>query len=199
MRTSRPIFRKVQGTMSAEIVEDKGTPEAPAPNKKKKLIIIGAATVAALTLGGGGAAFFMGGKSATKAEKGHTEEAAAEESSGEGEAKGKEGEGGHGEGKGKFVDVPTVSVNLRSPDGSAKFLKLHLMLVPGPKTTDAALKEKLPVVLDAYQPFLRELRPEDLGGSAAVFRLKEELMVRATQALGPGMIKEVLIQDLIQQ
>lgn len=198
MRTSRPIFRKVQGTMSAEIVEDKGTPEAPAPNKKKKLIIIGAATVAALTLGGGGAAFFMGGKSATKAEKGHTEEAAAEESSGEGEAKGKEG-GKEGEGKGKFVDVPTVSVNLRSPDGSAKFLKLHLMLVPGPKTTDAALKEKLPVVLDAYQPFLRELRPEDLGGSAAVFRLKEELMVRATQALGPGMIKEVLIQDLIQQ
>lgn len=183
--------------MSAEIVEDKGTPEAPAPNKKKKLIIIGAATVAALTLGGGGAAFFMGGKSATKAEKSHGEEAAAEESSGEGEAKAEGGK--EGEGKGKFVDVPTVSVNLRSPDGSAKFLKLHLMLVPGPKTTDAALKEKLPVVLDAYQPFLRELRPEDLGGSAAVFRLKEELMVRATRALGPGMIKEVLIQDLIQQ
>jgi len=184
--------------MSAEIVEDKGTPEAKAPNKKKKLIIIGAATAAALTLGGGGAAFFMGGKSATKAEKGHAEDAAAEDSSSEGEAKGGEG-GKEGEGKGKFVDVPTVSVNLRSPDGSAKFLKLHLMLVPGPKTTDTALKEKLPVVLDAYQPFLRELRPEDLGGSAAVFRLKEELMVRATQALGPGMIKEVLIQDLIQQ
>lgn len=184
--------------MSAEIVEDKGTPDAPAPNKKKKLIIIGAATAAALTLGGGGAAFLMGGKSTAKTEA-HGEEAAAEEGHGEGEAKA-EGEGGkEGEGKGKFVDVPTVSVNLRSPDGSAKFLKLHLMLVPGPKTTDAALKEKLPMVLDAYQPFLRELRPEDLGGSAAVFRLKEELMVRATRVLGPGMIKEVLIQDLIQQ
>ncbi|WP_010544747.1 flagellar basal body-associated FliL family protein [Sphingomonas elodea] len=185
--------------MSAEIVEDKGTPEAPAPNKKKKLIIIGAATAAALTLGGGGAAFFMGGKSTAKTET-HGEEAAAEEGHGEGEAKA-EGEAGHGEGegKGKFVDVPTVSVNLRSPDGSARFLKLHLMLVPGPKTTDAALKEQLPVVLDAYQPFLRELRPEDLGGSAAVFRLKEELMVRATRVLGPGMVKEVLIQDLIQQ
>jgi flagellar protein FliL len=170
--------------MSAEIVEDKSAQEAPAPNKKKKkLIIIGAATVAALTLGGGGAAFFVGGKSATKAEAAHGEEASADE--------------GHGEGK--FVDVPTVSVNLRSPDGSARFLKLHLMLVPGPKTTETALKDKLPIVLDAYQPFLRELRPEDLGGSAAVFRLKEELMVRATRVLGPGMVKEVLIQDLIQQ
>lgn len=182
--------------MSAEIVEDKSAQVAPAPNKKKKLIIIGAATVAALTLGGGGAAFFMGGKSATKAEAAHGEEAAADAGHGEGDAKDEKG----GEGKeAKFVDVPTISVNLRSPDGSARFLKLHLMLVPGPKTTDTALKEKLPVVLDAYQPFLRELRPEDLGGSAAVFRLKEELMVRATQALGPGMIKEVLIQDLIQQ
>lgn len=188
--------------MSAEIVEDKGTPDAPAPNKKKKLIIIGAATAAALALGGGGAAFFLGGKSTAKTEAHGEETAAADEGHGEGEAKNEGeggGEGGHGGGEGKFVDVPTVSVNLRSPDGSAKFLKLHLMLVPGPKTTDAALKEKLPMVLDAYQPFLRELRPEDLGGSAAVFRLKEELMVRATRVLGPGMVKEVLIQDLIQQ
>jgi flagellar FliL protein len=182
--------------MSAEIVEDKSAQDTPAPNKKKKLIIIGAATVAALTLGGGGAAFFMGGKSATKAEAAHGEEAAADAGHGEGDAKDEKG----GEGKeAKFVDVPTISVNLRSPDGSARFLKLHLMLVPGPKTTDTALKDKLPVVLDAYQPFLRELRPEDLGGSAAVFRLKEELMVRATRVLGPGMVKEVLIQDLIQQ
>lgn len=186
--------------MSAEIVEDKSAQEAPAPNKKKKkLIIIGAATAAALTLGGGGAAFFMGGKSTAKTEAHGEEAAAADEAHGEGEAA-KEGEGGkEGEGKGKFVDVPTVSVNLRSPDGAPRFLKLHLMLVPGPKTTDTALKDKLPVVLDAYQPFLRELRPEDLGGSAAVFRLKEELMVRATRVLGPGMVKEVLIQDLIQQ
>ncbi len=184
--------------MSAEIVEDKSAQEAPAPNKKKKLIIIGAATVAALTLGGGGAAFFMGGKSAAKTEAHGEEAAAADEGHGEGDAK--EGEGGkEGEGKGKFVDMPTVSVNLRSPDGSPRFLKLHLMLVPGAKTTAEALKDKLPVVLDAYQPFLRELRPEDLGGSAAVFRLKEELMVRATRVLGPGMVKEVLIQDLIQQ
>lgn len=182
--------------MSAEIVEDKSAPASPAPNKKKKLIIIGAATVAALTLGGGGAAMFMGGgKTEAKAEEGHGEEAAAAS----GDAEGHGGaEGGEGKGE-KFVDIPPLSVNLRSPDGTAHFLKLHLMLVPGPKTTDAALKEKLPLLLDAYQPFLRELRPEDLNGSAAVFRLKEELMVRATRTLGPGMVKEVLIQDLIQQ
>jgi flagellar protein FliL len=188
--------------MSAEIVEDKSAAEAPADGakKKKKLIMIGAAAAAALALGGGGAAFFLGGsktETAADAEHGAEETASANHGS-----EGESAEGGHGEGEGageKFVDVPTLSVNLRSPDGSPRFLKLHFMLVPGPKGNEATLKEQLPVVLDAYQPFLRELRPEDLAGSAAVFRLKEELMVRATRVLGPGMVKDVLIQDLIQQ
>ena len=52
---------------------------------------------------------------------------------------------------------------------------------------------------DAIQPFLRELRPEDLAGSAAVFRIKEQILLRAADALGPDQIKDVLIEDLIQQ
>ncbi|MHA6721087.1 flagellar basal body-associated FliL family protein [Sphingomonas sp. RS6] len=186
--------------MSAEIVEDKSADAAPADGakKKKKLIMIGGAAVAALALGGGGAAFFLGGSKteATAAEAGHGGEEAASADHGGGD----NAEEGHGEGSGeKFVDVPPLSVNLRSPDGAPRFLKLHFMLVPGPKGNETTLKDQLPMVLDAYQPFLRELRPEDLAGSAAVFRLKEELMVRATRVLGPGMVKDVLIQDLIQQ
>jgi flagellar FliL protein len=53
------------------------------------------------------------------------------------------------------------------------------------------------------QPFLRELRPDDLAGSAAVFRIKEEMLSRTTQALGQalgaGAVRDVLIQDLVQQ
>ena len=98
-----------------------------------------------------------------------------------------------------FVDVPAMIVNLRSPDGASRFLKIHFMLVPGPKGTADSLKDKLPLILDAYQPFLRELRPEDLAGSAAVFRIKEEMLVRATEVSGPGMVKDILIQDLVQQ
>ena len=47
--------------------------------------------------------------------------------------------------------------------------------------------------------FLRELRPEDLNGSAAVFRVKEEMMARMTATLGANMVRDVLIQDLVQQ
>lgn len=97
------------------------------------------------------------------------------------------------------VDVPPLLVNLRSPDNAPHFLKVHVMLVPGPKSSADTLKKEVPVLLDAYQPFLRELRPEDLSGSAAVFRIKEQLLVRAHETLGEGHVKDVLVQDLIQQ
>lgn len=178
--------------MSADEIVEEGAKPAPAKSKKK-LIIIGASAGVLLLGGGGGAFMMMGGSSAqaeTAEEGGHGEKAEASSAGGHGGAEG-EGEA--------FVDVPPMVVNLRSPDGSARFLKIHLMLVPGAKGNAESLKAQLPLILDSYQPFLRELRPEDLAGSAAVFRLKEELLVRATQTAGTGMVKDILIQDLIQQ
>ncbi|WP_109806380.1 flagellar basal body-associated FliL family protein [Sphingosinithalassobacter portus] len=179
--------------MTDEIVE---VAEEAAPKKKskKKLIIIGAAAAVVVLGGGGGAAMMLSGGGGAETH----EEAAAQE--GGDHAAPAEGGGEHGGAEGEaaaFVDVPAMIVNLRSPDGGARFLKIHFMLVPGPN--GAGLEEKLPVLLDAYQPFLRELRPVDLAGSAAVYRIKEEMLVRATGALGPGVVADVLIQDLIQQ
>jgi flagellar protein FliL len=182
---------------SPEIVEEGAEGATPAkPKSKKKLIIIGAAAGVLLLGGGGGAAVMLSGGSAkaeTAADAGHGEAAATE-----GDAEGGHG-GGEGEGKEAFVDVPPMVVNLRSPDGASRYLKIHFMIVPGAKGSTETLKEKLPLILDAYQPFLRELRPEDLAGSAAVFRIKEEMLVRATEVTGSGWVKDILIQDLVQQ
>jgi flagellar FliL protein len=98
-----------------------------------------------------------------------------------------------------YIEVPPVTVNLRSADGQARFLKLRFILVAAKASNVDRIKDHLPVVMDALQPFLRELRPDDLNGSAAVFRIKEEMISRATQALGAGMVRDVLIQDLVQQ
>ncbi|WP_342251624.1 flagellar basal body-associated FliL family protein [Sphingomonas sp. OTU376] len=180
---------------SPEIIEEGAeAAKAAKPKSKKKLIIIGAAAGVLLLGGGGGAAFMFSGSSA-KAEEAKSEHGSKTEA--------KSAEGGHGEGtesgKDAFLDVPAMMVNLRSPDGQARFLKLHFMIVPGDGVAPDDLKEKLPLVLDSFQPFLRELRPEDLSGSAAVFRIKEEMMVRATATLGDGQVKDILIQDLVQQ
>ena len=172
-----------------------GADAAPAKPKaaKRKMIVIAGAAAALLIGGGGGAYAFLGGSGKAEAKAGHEggETAASTD---------EEGGGAHAEESGaEFVDVPAMVVNLRSADGGARFIKLHFMLVPGPKGDPETLKEKLPLLLDAYQPFLRELRPEDLAGSAAVFRIKEEMLLRATDTLGAGQVKDVLIQDLIQQ
>lgn len=98
-----------------------------------------------------------------------------------------------------FVDVPAIVVNLRSADGTARLIKLHVMLVPTTAVAGEKIVARLPLVIDAFQPFLRELRPEDLAGSAAVFRIKEELLVRANAVAGDHTVRDVLVQDLIQQ
>ena len=152
-------------------------PAAGSGAKKKRMIFIAAALLL-LGGGGGGGAYMMlaGGGDKAEAEGEDAPEAAA-----------------------AFVDVPPMTVNLRSPDGQSRFLKLRFVLVPKEEAQQEALKEKLPLILDSFQPFLRELRPEDLAGSAAVFRLKEEMLVRAAGIAGSDMVRDVLIQDLIQQ
>lgn len=181
--------------MSSPEIVDEGAEAVPAarPGSRKRLIVIGAVAGILLLGGGGGAAFLLSG-AATKAEgarDAHGEKAAAKSDGGHGGAR----EGGAE----AFVDVPAMMVNLRSPDGQIRFLKLHFMLVPVDGIAPDNLKARLPLLLDSFQPFLRELRPEDLAGSAAVFRIKEEMMVRATATLGDGQVKDILIQDLVQQ
>ncbi len=167
------------GADGEEVLVGDGTAAAPRP-RRKKLVVIGAAAALVLVGGGTGAALLMGG-----GDKAETEVASHE--------------GGDDDVLNQPVDVPPLLVNLRSPDNAPHFLKVHVMLVPGPRSSSEALKNEVPVLLDAYQPFLRELRPEDLAGSAAVFRIKEQLLVRARETLGDGHVKDVLVQDLIQQ
>lgn len=170
--------------MSSDDVIDITAVDVPEPKKSgRKMLVIGGAAVLALLAGGGGAWWFMRGGGSAEASGEH--EAAAEAP--EGEA-----------GSSSYIEVPPMIVNLRGSDSQARFLKLRFIIVAADGKTDK-VKDKLPAVLDALQPFLRELRPDDLNGSAAVFRIKEEMMTRATQALGAGMVKDVLIQDLVQQ
>jgi flagellar hook assembly protein FlgD/flagellar basal body-associated protein FliL len=153
-----------------EVAQDADATEAPRPKRKMLLVI---AIAALFILGGGGAAawYFLAAAPS---------DAVVAEPPPE-----------------TFVDVPPMQVMLRTADGGSRMLKVHVMLVPGTLTPEE-LTARLPMFVDRVQPFLRELRPEDLSGSAATFRVKEELLVRANQALGAGSVRDVLIQDLMQ-
>ncbi len=97
-----------------------------------------------------------------------------------------------------YVEVPAMTVNLRAKGGERRFLRVRLVIETASSKDADAIKTRLPAVIDGFQSFLRELRPQDLGGASGTYRIKEELMVRINRT-GPGRASDVLVQELIQQ
>jgi len=99
-----------------------------------------------------------------------------------------------------FVDLPDVLVNLANAGGDrTQYLKVKIVL----EIPDAELVPKIqplmPRVMDAFQTYLRELRPTDLDGSAGLYRLKEELTRRVNVAVAPNKITAVLFKEIVIQ
>ena len=76
-----------------------------------------------------------------------------------------------------FVDLPEVMVNLSNAGGErTQYLKVKIVLeLPDQRADRSRSSRSMPRVMDAFQTYLRELRPSDLDGSAGLYRLKEEL------------------------
>ncbi len=101
-----------------------------------------------------------------------------------------------------FFDVPDILVNVSTAGGKPAFLKLAVSLeVEGGSKEEVAQKLDpiMPRIVDQLQTYLRELRMEDLSGSAALFRLKEELLRRINVAAAPVEVKGVLFREMIVQ
>jgi flagellar FliL protein len=98
-----------------------------------------------------------------------------------------------------FYDVPDIVVNIQSPDGSPAYLKLSVSLELKNADEEAGLKVLMPRIVDQFQSYLRELRVDDLKGSASVMRLKEELLRRINVAAKPYSVSDVLLKEMIVQ
>ena len=99
-----------------------------------------------------------------------------------------------------FVDLPDVLVNLSSAGTDrTQYLKVKIVLeLPDPLLV-AQIQPLMPRVMDAFQTYLRELRPTDLDGSAGLYRLKEELTRRVNVSVAPNHITAVLFKEIIVQ
>jgi flagellar FliL protein len=147
----------------------------PKPKLPLKLIMIAAAGVVVIA-GGGTAAYFMlaGGRDSVAVAAPAKPPA--------------------------FVDVPEVLVNLSTVGSDrTQYLKVKIVL----EIPDAALapqiESTMPRVMDAFQTYLRELRPTDLDGSAGLYRLKEELTRRVNSAIAPSRVTAVLFKEIVIQ
>jgi flagellar FliL protein len=98
-----------------------------------------------------------------------------------------------------FFDIPDIIVNIQTPDASPAFLKLSVSLELDKAEAKQAVEPVLPRVIDQFQSYLRELRVEDVRGSAGVMRLKEELLRRVNLAVAPTPVRDVLLKEMIVQ
>ncbi|CCQ74123.1 flagellar basal body-associated FliL family protein [Magnetospira sp. QH-2] len=159
----------------------------------KKLIIIIAIPLL-LLIGGGAAAYFLGLLDPVVAMVTGEDPAA----DGEEGAEGAEG-GAPMADQAVFFDLPELLVNLNSQGRRAVYLKMRISLEVETLAEQTQLESLTPRVVDSFQVYLRELRMDDLQGSAGMYRLEEELMTRVNAAVAPIKVKDVLFKEMLVQ
>lgn len=97
-----------------------------------------------------------------------------------------------------FFALPDLIVNLSSERG-AQFLKLRVQLEIRDEADLPAIEAVVPRVIDQFQTYLREMRVEDLRGSAGIYRLRQELLYRVNLAAHPVEVTDVLFQEMLIQ
>lgn len=98
-----------------------------------------------------------------------------------------------------FYDLPEILVNLNSSGRKQNFLKIRVSLELESALDVGKIEAVMPRIIDNFQVYLRELRVEDLQGSAGMLRLREELMDRVNNAVKPAKVNDVLFKEMLVQ
>ncbi|HER26282.1 MAG TPA: flagellar basal body protein FliL [Rhodospirillales bacterium] len=163
--------------------EDGEDGESSGGGKKKLIIIIGLALL--LVIGGAAAAYFTGllqpvidmvsgGQGEQEEDIGIAQDAI-------------------------FYDLPELLVNLSTTGRKSTYLKITISLELASPEDVAKVESVMPRIIDNFQVYLRELRIEDLKGSAGMYRLREELLKRVGGAVAPSKINDVLFKEMLVQ
>ena len=98
-----------------------------------------------------------------------------------------------------FYDLPELLVNLNTGGRKPTFLKIRVALELQKPEDIPRVEEMMPRIIDNFQVYLRELRIEDLKGSAGMYRLREELLMRVAAAAAPAQVNDVLFKEMLIQ
>ena len=163
--------------------EEEAAAEGEEPRRRalsgKKLILFVIVPLVLLLLVGGGAAFFLlgGKKEEPKVEAAVPQPAKAL----------------------VYYNLPEILVNLNAAGRRSSFLKMTISLELENAADIPKIQAVMPRIVDNMQSYLRELRAEDLRGSAGLFRLREELLARVNAASQPAKVSDVLFQEVLVQ
>jgi len=100
---------------------------------------------------------------------------------------------------GLYYEIPDIRVNLNSRGSKQKFLFLSVKLEVPDEQNLVLVEQYAPRVMDHFQTYLREIRIEDLQGSAGIYRLRRELLERVNAAAPDLKVRDVLFQEMLVQ
>lgn len=152
-------------------------PRRRALSGKKLILFIIAPLLLLLLLGGGGAWFFLMGEEEKPKVDDQPQPAKAL----------------------VYYNLPEILVNLNAAGRRSSFLKMTISLELENQADIPRIQAVMPRIVDNMQSYLRELRAEDLRGSAGLFRLREELLARVNAASQPAKVNDVLFQEVLVQ
>lgn len=98
-----------------------------------------------------------------------------------------------------FYDLPELLVNLNTAGRKSAFLKIRISLELQQAEDIPKIEGMMPRIIDNFQVYLRELRVDDLKGSAGMYRLREELLTRVAAAAAPAKVNDVLFKEMLVQ
>ena len=98
-----------------------------------------------------------------------------------------------------FYELPEMLVNINTSGRKSTFLKIKVALELENEADIPKVEAVMPRVVDNFQVYLRELRIEDLKGSAGMYRLREELLTRVSAAVAPVKVNDVLFKEMLVQ
>lgn len=168
--------------MSGAIAQDQdkdAVAEQAKPAGKRKLVLLAVPVLLAVLLGG---LWFSGmlprwlGMSHTEPEAGQKAQAAP-----------------------IFIDLPEMVANLNGNPRRPTYVKLVARIEVARSEDAERVRQAMPRLQDLFQTYLREMRPEELRGSAGVYRLREELIARADAAAAPAHVTDVLFTQMLIQ
>ena len=169
----------------ADVEEDEDGEGPPRKRGGKKKIILVALAALLLVVGGAAAAFFTGALDPlVKMIAGGEETAESEEVV---------------ETNVVFYDMPELLVNLNTGARKSTFLKISVSLELEKPEDIPRIERLMPRIVDNFQVYLRELRIEDLKGSAGMYRLREELLARVGVAIAPTRVNDILFKEMLVQ
>jgi flagellar FliL protein len=95
-----------------------------------------------------------------------------------------------------FYEMPEIVIRLDG--GQGQYLKLATVLDLAPEHSPEEIRTVEPRLLDLMQTYLIELKPEEIKGTAGMYRMRQELLRRVNDVV-PGSTRDILFRTLILQ